>query len=210
MFCGGCRRGSCFCLGISCTGVQGSGGESGPLQDQQSVPRHDDAAKGPRTTPPLTLPPTERVNSGRGAGLGGEGVDEKPTISQRRNSGPHLSPSLGKYQGPSSVSNVSLGIQNSRPNSYIDDQHEQGPSNTDISVSTHGLVSHPPENAHSSQLAAKMSPKKKTIAFAKVALQVAAAGLKAAPIPNLDQIPNTLLTLIQTYEVSHLTKIPPR
>jgi len=53
-----------------------------------------------------------------------------------------------------------------------------------------------------SEDASSTSEKSRAIAFAKVALQVAAAGLKAAPIPNLDQIPNTLLSLIQTY--SHL------
>lgn len=48
---------------------------------------------------------------------------------------------------------------------------------------------------------------KKAIDIAKVALQVAAACLKAAPIPNLDQIPIILLMLIQTYEVSR-TAVP--
>jgi hypothetical protein len=50
-----------------------------------------------------------------------------------------------------------------------------------------------------------MSLKKKAIAIAKVTLQVTAAGLKAAPIPNLDQIPNILLMLIETYKVSQLS-----
>jgi hypothetical protein len=49
-----------------------------------------------------------------------------------------------------------------------------------------------------------MSQKKKVIGFAKLALQVAAAGLKAAPIPNLDQLSNALLTLIKAYEVSYI------
>ena len=41
------------------------------------------------------------------------------------------------------------------------------------------------------------------VAFIRVALQVAVAGLKAAPIPDLDQIPGALLLLIETYEVSY-------
>lgn len=59
-------------------------------------------------------------------------------------------------------------------------------------------------------LAMKIGPKEKAIAAAKIALQVAAAGLKTAPIPNLDQIPNVLLMLIQSYEVSPITRSPPR
>jgi len=46
------------------------------------------------------------------------------------------------------------------------------------------------------------------ITLVKSALQVAAAGLKAAPIPNLDQLPNILLSLIQTYEVGYLVQTP--
>ena len=45
-------------------------------------------------------------------------------------------------------------------------------------------------------------------AFIRVALQVAVVGLKAAPIPNLDRIPHTLLLLIETYEVSDLAILP--
>jgi hypothetical protein len=56
--------------------------------------------------------------------------------------------------------------------------------------------------------AKRFTQKKKAIAVAKVALQVAAAGLKTAPIPNLDQIPNILLMLIQIYEVSHAARNP--
>ena len=45
-------------------------------------------------------------------------------------------------------------------------------------------------------------------AFIRVALQVAVVGLKAAPIPNLDRIPRTLLLLIETYEVSDPAILP--
>ena len=46
------------------------------------------------------------------------------------------------------------------------------------------------------------------VAFIRVALQVAVAGLKAAPIPNLDRIPRTLLLLMETYDVSDSAILP--
>jgi len=46
------------------------------------------------------------------------------------------------------------------------------------------------------------------VAFIRVALQVAVAGLKAAPIPDLDRIPRALLRLIETYEVSYPAILP--
>ena len=46
------------------------------------------------------------------------------------------------------------------------------------------------------------------VAFIMVALQVAVAGLKAAPIPDLDRIPGALLLLIETYEVSDPAILP--
>ena len=46
---------------------------------------------------------------------------------------------------------------------------------------------------------------KNAIAFIRVSLQVAVAGLKAAPLPDLDQIPGALLRLIETYEVGYPT-----
>ena len=45
-------------------------------------------------------------------------------------------------------------------------------------------------------------------AFIRVVLHVAVVGLKAAPIPNLDRIPRTLLLLIETYKVSDLAILP--
>ena len=45
-------------------------------------------------------------------------------------------------------------------------------------------------------------------ALIRVTLQVAVVGLKAAPIPNLDRIPRTLLLLIETYEVSDPAILP--
>ena len=65
----------------------------------------------------------------------------------------------------------------------------------------------PPTNPQSSQLPPKKSYKN-AIALIRVALQVAVAGLKAAPIPNLDRIPRALLRLIETYEVSYPAILP--
>ena len=59
----------------------------------------------------------------------------------------------------------------------------------------------------SSQLRKKMKHKNE-IAFIRFALQVAVAGLKAAPIPDLDQIPGALLLLIETYEVGYPAILP--
>ena len=46
------------------------------------------------------------------------------------------------------------------------------------------------------------------VAFIRVVLQVAVAGLKAAPIPYLNQIPSALLLLIETYDVSDPAILP--
>ena len=46
------------------------------------------------------------------------------------------------------------------------------------------------------------------VAFIRVVLQVAVAGLKAAPIPDVDRIPRALLLLIETYEVSDPAILP--
>ena len=46
------------------------------------------------------------------------------------------------------------------------------------------------------------------VAFIRVVLHVAVAGLKAAPIPDLDRIPLALLLLIETYEVSDPAILP--
>ena len=69
-----------------------------------------------------------------------------------------------------------------------DDRHERGPVSTD---------------PQSSQLPTKTNRKN-----AIIALQVAMAGLKAAPIPGLGQIPDALLLLIETYTVSYPAILP--
>ena len=51
--------------------------------------------------------------------------------------------------------------------------------------------------------------RKHAIAFTKVALQVAVAGLRVPPIVDLDQIPGVVLLLIETYdEVSDPAILP--
>jgi len=132
------------------------------------------------------------VESSREAGPAREDVDE----GQSRNPDLHLPLSL-----PKSASSASLSYNFYRAKSSVHGVHGQGPANAGIATTAQELPPHLSEDAHSSP---PISKKKKAIAFAKVALQVAAAGLKAAPIPNLDQIPNILLSLIRTYEVSRL------
>ena len=83
-----------------------------------------------------------------------------------------------------------------------DNSHERGPVIPDGHVITAEPSLAPPINPRSSQPLTKVNYKN-AIAFIRVALQVAVAGLKAAPIPDLDRIPGALLLLIETYEVSY-------
>ena len=59
----------------------------------------------------------------------------------------------------------------------------------------------PSTDPQSSRLPANMNHGD-AVVFIRVTLQVAVAGLKAAPIPDLNRIPCALLLLIETYEVS--------
>ena len=65
----------------------------------------------------------------------------------------------------------------------------------------------PSTDPQSSRLPANMDHGD-VVAFIRVALQVAVAGLKAAPIPHLDRIPSALLLLIETYEVGDPAILP--
>ena len=78
--------------------------------------------------------------------------------------------------------------------------HERRPVVLGGHVTTAEASLDPSTDPQSSQPRTKMSHKN-AIAFIRVALQAAVAGLKAAPIPTLDQIPEVLLLLIETYEV---------
>jgi hypothetical protein len=206
MSCGGCGCwASHFCLGISCLGLHGLQNADEPSGSQRSATGNNGTANDPFRLPVLHLLPSIRVDSPGEAGLEHEDVNEKSTMTGRRNPPSCFPPSLLQDPGPSFVSFTNSESQISCANSSIDDHRKQGPSDTEISVAAYDLLSHPSDNIHSPQAPTKMSLKKKAIAIAKVALQVTAAGLKAAPIPNLDQIPNILLMLIETYKVSQLS-----
>jgi hypothetical protein len=88
-----------------------------------------------------------------------------------------------------------------------DNRHERRPVILDGHVITAEPSLDPSTDPQSSQPPTKMNHKN-AIAFIRVALQVAVAGLKAAPIPDLDQIPGALLLLIETYEVSYPAILP--
>ena len=77
----------------------------------------------------------------------------------------------------------------------------------DEHVITEESLLDPSTDLQSSRLLANMDHGD-AAAFIRVVLQVAVVGLKAAPIPNLDRIPRTLLLLIETYEVSDRAILP--
>lgn len=195
MSCGGWA--SRFCLGISCLGPLGSQNPN----ESSGIPGNNSAANGP--PPPSALHPSPRVNIPGEAGPEHGDAGEKP--GRRGLKGPRRLSLLGA-PGPSVASFANFKPRILRANSLIDDQ---GPTNTEMSVAAYDVVSRPLDNTNAPPPLTKMGQKQKAITFAKGALQVAAEGLRLAPIPNLDQIPNILLALIQTYEVSHLAESLP-
>ena len=78
---------------------------------------------------------------------------------------------------------------------------------THVILDGHVITTEPSTNPQSSRLPTNMNHGD-AVAFIRVTLQVAVAGLKAAPIPNLDRIPCALLLLIETYEVSDPAILP--
>ena len=127
------------------------------------------------------------VGSPGQAGLAIQDVDENHTNAELPNSG-------------------NLVSQFPHMNAPDDGRHKRGPVALDGHVTTEPSLD-PATAPQSSQTPIKMSYKN-AIAFIRVALQVSVAGLKAAPIPDLDQIPGALLLLIETYEVSHPSILP--
>ena len=115
------------------------------------------------------------------AGPAFQDVDENPTNTEHRNSG-------------------NLVSQFAHMNTSDDGRHK--PLAPDGHVITTEPSLDPSIDPQSSQPRSKMK-RKNEIAIIRVALQVAVAVLKAAPIPDLDQIPGALLLLIETYEVSY-------
>jgi len=198
---GGHRQwGSRFCLGIPCLGSRGAQEVAELSGNEPSATEHSGAATGPSPTPALNLPLRVRADTPRETGLEHQHVDENPAIAEPQDREMRLPPSLLDPSGPPFTSFASLGFQISRAHSSVDNHHEHEPVNAETSIASEEPRPHPSD--------AKISQKKRAAAFAKAALRVAAAGLKAAPIPNLDQIPNILLALIQTYEVSNLAGFP--
>jgi hypothetical protein len=172
---------------------------------QQSSPEHYNAATGPAPTLSLNLPPSVPLSvlvGGPGeAGPDGQDAGGAPRTAGRRTRDTHLPPPILEYPGSPLASFTTLEPQISRANSFtVDEYGKQKPANTASNHLDHTHL----------QPVTKISQKTKTIAVAKAALQVVAAGLKAAPIPCLDQIPNALLALIQIYEVSHPPGAPLR
>ena len=132
--------------------------------------------------------PTRSEDSPGQAGPASQDVDKNPTNSEHRNP-----------EGPES--------QFAHMNIPDVNRHEHRAGILDKHVITTEPSLDPSINPESSQPPTKMKHKNE-IAFIRVALQVAVAGLKAAPIPDLDQIPSALLLLIETYEVSYPSILP--
>lgn len=175
--------------------------DAGLSGDQRSGIGPNGAAKGLLSVPVLGLPPSAPVDSPGEAGSERDSVGDTPTTAESQKQEARPSPSL-KSPGPSFVSPPSLKSHVSYAHSSVEDDHE--PVNAELPiVAVEDVPPHALDNTNLSQPVAKVGKKKKAIAFAKATLHVVAAGLKAAPIPNLDQIPNILLALIHTYEVSH-------
>ena len=128
------------------------------------------------------------VDSPGQASLAIQDVDENPTNAEHRNP---------------------EGLESQFAHMSIPDvkHHNHRPGILDRHVITAEPSLEPATTPQSSQIPTKMSHKN-AIAFIRVALQVSVAGLKAAPIPDLDQIPGALLLLIETYKVSHPSILP--
>ena len=88
-----------------------------------------------------------------------------------------------------------------------DNRHERRHAIIDGHAITAEPSLDPSTDRKSSRLPANMDHGD-AVAFIRIALQVAVAGLKAAPIPHLDRIPSALLLLIETYEVGDPAILP--
>ena len=122
------------------------------------------------------------------AGLAFQGVDEIPTNAER-----HIPEGL---ESQFAHMNILDGNRHECKHVILDGHVITAEPSLD--PSTDQQSSRPPANmAHGD-----------AVAFIGAVLQVAVAGLKAAPIPNLDRIPRALLLLIETYEVSYPTILP--
>ena len=134
--------------------------------------------------PPRSLneEPTEQ------SGLVFQDVDENPTNAEHQSSGNFVS-------------------QFSHMNTPDGGRHKRRPAALDGHVITTEPSLDPSIDPQSSQPRTKMNHKNE-IAFIRVVLEAAVTGLKAAPIPDLVQIPGALLLLIETYEVGYPHILP--
>ena len=98
------------------------------------------------------------------------------------------------------------GIDHPRSTPNTDTIHDAGPGGhpepADVNLPNAAPLSVPAPSVLSSS---NNDGKKTIISNTRLLLQTAATALQFAPIPNLHQIPNTLLTWIQIYEVSAST-----
>ena len=112
----------------------------------------------------------------------------------------HTSPAFQDFnENPTNAGHQNPGGLESQ---FAHNSHERRPVILDGHVIDPEPSPDPSTNPRSPQLPTKKSYKN-AIALIRVALQVTAAGLKAAPIRDLNQIPGALLLLIETYEVSY-------
>ena len=121
------------------------------------------------------------------AGPAFHGVDEIPTNAERQ---------------------IPEGLESQFAHmNILDNRHERRHVILDGHVIAAEPSLDPSTDQQSSRLPANMAHGD-AVAFMRVVLEVAVAGLKAAPIPDLDRIPRALLLLIETYEVSNPAILP--
>ena len=156
--------------------------------EQTVVQPHRGLNEDEEPTRPAVPGSLSSVGSPGQAGLAIQDVDENPTNADHRNSG-------------------NLVSQFAHMNTPDGGRHKRRPVALDGHVITTVPSSDPPIDPQSSRPRTKMKHKNE-ISFIRVALQAAVAGLKAAPIPDLDQIPGALLLLIETYEVGYPDILP--
>lgn len=188
------QRGPRFPFAFSRGRQRGSHNPPESSDNQRSVPEPTSAAKG---APPTSVSNPVRVDRP----LEHADADKAPVLTEPQNPDPRhpLSPLKWLF----STSSARLRSRFSRGNSSGGEPHGQGPEDAGTPVVVQDPAPHQLDDTHSSS---PVSRTKKAIAFVKATLQVVAAGLKAAPIPNLDQIPRILLLLLDIHEVCHLAK----
>jgi hypothetical protein len=217
------------CPGILCLGSRGSQEEAArPLDNRQSAIEHNRVAKDSDPSPPAApssqwqgraarLPsnPRSAVEHSNGA------KDPSFTAASAPGSPCNIHSQGELARLPSSQQSVIRCNGAAEPEdpsptaapSLLYDVHSwegvaRPPGSQNAIEHIHAANGLSPTAAPSSPLnlpAGSAEIRRKTmIDFVKGALRVAAAGLRAAPIPNLDQLPTILLSLIQTYEVSSI------